>query len=501
MINKVNEVIILGAGTAGLVCAIMLREKYPYKKITIIKSGEIGIVGVGEGSTEHWAEFCEYAGIDVHELLVETKATVKIGILFKDWNSKGHEYVHSIFEGNKIVSSLNRLDAYNNLLLNNSKFACSGLFGELYYKNNVPLDDRLNVSNQFHFDTFKLNEYLTRKCIDRNVNIIDDIITSVDIGDNGHIQKIHSSNHEYTADLFIDCSGLKRVLATKQNNNWVSYSKYLPMNRAIAFPTEFDTHHNIEPYTTATALSAGWAWKIPTQDRYGNGYVFHSDYISTDEALHEISTALGKDVEKIARDIKFDAGRVEKYWLKNCICIGLSSSFAEPLEAQSIGFTILQCFGILDNLDQWESNNEYIENKYNKEFITSFENIVSYLQIHYFNKRNDSNFWRDKPFNLTDFNLNTKDMFANSDISPSLFNEPWLLFRAAHWYQIYYGLDLINRDGVIDRFNDRLETYRINLHARSCDISRPHTGSVISHREFLNKIISKVNIEKNQTIL
>lgn len=481
------NIIVLGAGTAGLVAALMVKEKYPLYNVTIIKSGDIGIIGVGEGSTEHWRQFMEFIGIDPFELIYKTKATVKIGILFKDW-IKDHEYVHTV--GTHTASPLRRLDMYHHMYLNsqNEKFPLSPGFEGSFYVNRVPVTNNLNVSNQFHFDTFSLNEYLKQLCLKRDIAIVDAVITNVLQDDHGNITSLKSESNIFTGDLFIDCSGLKRVISSKLNNKFVSMVDFLPMNHAIAFPTEHDNPIEIEPYTLTTALSSGWMWKIPTQERYGNGYVFSDHYINADQALGEASKHLGKNIEKAAKDIKFTAGRVEKFWDKNVVCVGLSSSFAEPLEAQSIGFTIIQTFALLDTLDQWPTNINVVK-KYNDRMIKCFNNIVDYLQAHYLTERCDTDFWKNKPFKLTDFNQENLPFFKQGSILPSMFDSEELMFKVANWYQVIGGLGLIDKNSLNDTlaanriiFNQTNAEYAMNIRKNS------KKAALMSHKQHIDLI-------------
>ena len=292
------NIVVLGAGTAGLIAALMLREKFPTYTITVVKSGEIGTVGVGEGSTEHWEWFMNFVGIDHTELIHEARATVKIGILFKDWHA-GPDYVHSVSAFN--ITALNRPEIFHHLYLNgnNRKFPLAPHFETIFHNNLVDHNGFLKTSNQYHFDTFKLGEFLTKLCSQRDIIFKDAIVTDVILNDGGDVSKLITKQEDIEGDLFIDCSGFKRVLSSKLGNKWISKTDYLPLNRAIAFPTEHTDSDNIEPYTTSTALSSGWAWKIPTQERYGNGYVFNTNYVDSDKALAEISHALGKKVEKL----------------------------------------------------------------------------------------------------------------------------------------------------------------------------------------------------------
>lgn len=487
--NKITyNVAILGAGTAGLITALHLREKYPDASICIIKSKDIGIIGVGEGSTEHWDDFMRFVGINHLELIVETDATIKIGILFNDWNL-GTSYVHSV--GNHLTSGFNRLETFNHLYLdNNSQFSLSPEFEKIFYKNNVALNPALKPSNQYHFDTFKLNSYLTKICERRNIEIIDGIVQDVNLAENGDVESLSLANGDLIgASIFVDCSGFKRVIASKVGCDWVSYSKYLPMNHAIAFPTEFEDPKVIEPYTTATALKAGWVWKIPTQTRYGNGYVFCDSYTTPDQALAEVSMHLGKNIETAARDIKFEAGRVSSFWKNNVISIGLSSSFAEPLEAQSIGFTIIQARALLDHLDSWQCNRK-ISNTYNELMLAAFENIIDYLQLHYFTSRDDSQFWKERPFQITELNKDVLEIAGEGLVDPLLFEGRYLMFRGPNWYQILAGLNLISKDRLKIILSGNRATYNQSYANKTFEHIKEikNSYSVISHKDYLDLV-------------
>jgi tryptophan halogenase len=487
------KIAVLGAGTAGLIAALILREKYPLYPITVVKSGEIGIIGVGEGSTEHWTKFTNYIGITVEDVVYNTRATFKSGILFKDWNLN-EEYIHSIFE--IPFTKHNKPDLFNYLIFKNknSKFPLSPFFEEIFYKNTVPFNSEFKVTNQFHFDTFKLNEFLLKKCSERNINIIDAKVTGAEICSvTGNILELVTENKNIKADFFIDCSGFKRVLADKLENKWISKAEYLPMNHAIAFPTEQNSEQDIEPYTLTTALSHGWAWKIPTQDRYGNGYVFNDLYANADQALGEINKSLNINVEKVARDIKFEAGKIDKFWCKNVVSVGLCGSFAEPLEAQSIGFTIIQMFALIEHMDSWPYYLNTVDN-YNKAMDGAYDNIVSYLQLHYLVSREDTKFWKDKPFKITDFNKETLDIFKQGIINNSMFNNrnagPYNMFGPANWYQVMYGLNLLDKKAISTEIKNNREDYNNEIDRWCSDVVRNSKNTtVISHRDYI-KIIN-----------
>lgn len=475
--------VILGAGTAGLLAAIMMREKFPHSKIVIVKSSELGIVGVGEGSTEHFAQFLGFVGINHLDVIFNTKATIKIGILFKDWNL-GTEYGHSVGSENRL-SGLWKPEILHHLLLNSQKkFPTSPLFN-IYRNNEVILENTLNPSNQYHFDTFALNSYFVQLCQKRNIQFIECKISDINVDEYGDVINLVSEDGLIiSGDFFIDCSGFRRVISSKVGVEWEDYSKYLPMNHAIAFPTEHEGD-NYEPYTSSTALKNGWVWRIPTQERYGNGYVFCDDFINSDQALNEINEHLGKNVEKVGRDIKFKAGRVKTFWKNNVLNIGLSSSFVEPLEAQSIGFTIIQMFEFLKIFDHWrETKNPHF---YNCSMNICFDNIVDYIQLHYITKREDSDFWRSKPYELTNFNEYELPILRKGIFDYFLLNHNLRMFNTPNFYQIIAGLDLFDKEHVEKHFTRNRSDYNEKWFNEAKNTNN-HIPNTMKHKKFIELV-------------
>jgi len=490
-----KSVAIVGGGTAGLVFALLLRDKYPTYKIQIIKSDDIGIIGVGEGSTEHWKRFIDVVNINVIELIQQTRATIKIGILFKDWDPKFNLYAHSV--GFCDFTKHGRFDSILNLAIKNrdSRFATNKPFENIYLKNNVNVDNHLhNVpSNQFHFDTFKLNTYLLDKCSLRNISITNDKVIDVILNDKGYVKKLKlEKNSEIEADFFVDCTGFKRVVASKTDVKWISKKKHLPMNHAIAFPTEH-YEDNFEPYTLSQAMKNGWVWKIPTQDRYGNGYVFCDDFINSEHALQEFNQKFKTKIDSPARDIKFEAGHVDKFWNKNVLCVGLSSSFAEPLEAQSIGFTIVQSLCFLNMLDSWFVDPEKATLKYNLDMTKGYQNVVDFLQLHYFVNRNDSEFWKSKIIEPTDFlkeNLplmskGIYDMFHGIDGRYNMFN-------SINFFQVVHGIGMLDTQYLEYLLSTNTQDFIQHLDNICHQLSSP-PKFVARHKDYLD-FINKVQI-------
>ncbi len=480
----INSVCILGGGTSGLITALVLKRWYPLLDVTVVESSSIGIVGVGEGSTEHWSQLMKVLEIPLKELVSETGATFKTGIKFENWLGDGSFYFHSLQTNysEMIQSGIPAITIQ--LMVDNAKHLTpDSIVKSEHY---LPLAGSVN---QYHFDTFKLNKFFHKKCIEKNIKIVDDDIIDVALDEQGFVSSLVSSSQKYSADFFVDSSGFKRIIANKLGIKWKDCGDHLPMNRAFAFPSPGE--ENIPSHTLSRALSSGWMWRIPTQERYGNGYVFSDNFITEDQAVAEIQKYYSTPVE-IGRSFKFSAGYVDKFWVKNCVCIGLSGSFVEPLEATSIGTSIQQAFGLGAALINWSREVPNAADYYNKNFFKVAQNIIDFVQLHYITTRNDTEFWRScKDIKLTEFNQETLEYFRNSIPSRALFLEPFILFGEQNWIQVLYGLKQFNMKRISEIWSKQ-DPFLINeIKNKLQDLEMfLKTEKVFSHREALNFIQS-----------
>ena len=445
-----KTITIVGGGTAGYISALILKSRYNNLNIKIIKSDKIGIIGVGEGSTEHWKQFLIFTKINEQELIKETDATLKCGIMFKNWNNE--DYLHSVPDDLINVKFGQTLVGYQRLLSKKPKQ--NKLNNPLFWQNQISknyLSNNLIPTNQYHFNTFKLNNFLNKKSLERGISIIEDEITNVETKNN-EIVTLNGIKENYTSDLFIDCTGFKKLLISKLGAKWISYKKYLKMNEAIAFPTEDTENYNI--YTTAQAMNYGWLFQIPTYGRQGNGYIFDSNYINADKAQEEVEKLYEKKIT-IAKHIKFDAGALDKVWINNCVAIGLSANFVEPLEATSIGTSIQQSFLLMHFLPIYNKQNIDF---YNKQIQLIMENIRDFIVLHYKTNKTNTNFWKDiKELELPDtLKCNLEKWQTRLPIREDFLQSNYLLFYEYNWIHILYGLNLININNIkksLDHFN------------------------------------------------
>lgn len=469
-----KKICIVGGGTAGLVTALILKSRFSSLQIDIVKSDKIGIIGVGEGTTEHWKEFIQFTGIEISELIKETDATYKGGIMFKDWTK--NPYYHNALDSMNTQFG-QYLGSYAYTIVNNIKskdYTCKHHWDNKVCKEDLP--------NQFHFNTFKLNKFLLKKCIERNIKIYNDEIVKVNIKKD-NIKSIESKSKKYVYDFFIDSTGFKKLLISKLGSKWKSYKKYLPMNEAIAFPTK-DTNE-YTPYTLSKAMSSGWLWRIPTKGRWGNGYVFDNRYINAEQAKKEVEKYLGHKIE-IGKNIKFEAGALDKVWVGNCMATGLSSSFIEPLEASSIGTSIQQAFLLMHYILNY---NKLDIDLYNQKFKLIVENIRDFVLLHYIINKTNSKFWRDFKPNLPDTLKNNLIKWKTRLPMKEDFSGNFLLFKEINFTIILKELGLFNTKHIKKEYNllsNHFKDYIVKFYERY------HTfynkTEKVSHKNFINSI-------------
>ena len=391
-----KNITVLGGGTAGWLTALYFKKIFPSSTVKIIYNQKVGIVGVGEATTPPFIHFIKFLGIDPYDALKFAGGTIKNGISFENWNGDNKKYFHPFKTCNEMNPwSLKPFfegdcgDWYLKHLISKKLDFNEYVYPtKLAYKNKVDLN---NVSFAVHFDTNKMSEYLELYGKKLGVEIINDNFKDVNTDDNGFITELILDHQRVQSDFVFDCSGFARLLIENHFKvKWKSYKKHLPMKSAIPFYLQNEAE--IKPYTEAIALPHGWIWKIPLQHRIGSGYVFDSDYITPEQAKQEAENHLGVDLD-VTRCIEFEAGRFEKYWVKNCIAIGLSSSFIEPLESSSIHMTIIQLKSLVQFINTMHEHQEKSVERYNKLCTEHMDEILYFVYLHYITKRKDSKFW------------------------------------------------------------------------------------------------------------
>lgn len=400
------HIVIVGGGTAGWITAALVIKKFPHHKITVLESSKIGIIGVGESTTGYFTEILlnDLAGdfgIEHDEFIIETGASTKFGIKHKGWTSDIDQHYFGVLEGSPTrYDTKDLVFAYACLQAKGKEHTMTHT-GNIIERNKSNLGPDMKFSkfgHAFHIDGVKSGKYFAKKCLAKNnVTHIDSEILQVEVKENGFIRSLELSNGEQLqGDFFIDCTGFSKVLINKLEDTWISYKKYLPVDTGMPFLEQYQKDEYPTPYTTAWAQKNGWLWQTPLLDRRGNGYAFDSNFISNDQAQQEIESILGREITPI-KFLKFDAGRKKSAWVNNCLAIGLSYGFLEPLEGTGIHANITQAKTFIDEYlgdTMEETVNSGSINLYNKRIGQLYDDTKDFINMHYMGGRTDSEFWK-----------------------------------------------------------------------------------------------------------
>lgn len=407
----VQHVCVVGGGTAGWMTALMLATTaYGTRlKVTVLESPQVGIIGVGEGSTPWLRKFFEILGIEESEWMPACNATYKSGITFQNWSTKpGFErYFHpfvSMLDNltmHQFVDNVHaRLDGADVYAHPDRFFVAAALARQARgprAKPNFPFD----VWYGYHFDSALLGQFLGAKAVQRGVHHLQRHVSQVLRNERGDIARLQLDDGEaLAADFFVDCTGFASLLMGQAlQTPFVSYAENLFNDAAIAMPSALDSP--IESQTTSTALRHGWAWKIPLTHRHGNGYVYSSAHCSADEAETELRQHLGLlDSDAPARHLKMRVGRMSKFWSRNCVAVGLSQGFIEPLEATALLYVQLTASMLVEVLEKGDLG-PAAQDQFNEAMRVRFENTRDYIVAHYkTNSRTDTDYWRANAENM-----------------------------------------------------------------------------------------------------
>ncbi|GGY85904.1 tryptophan halogenase [Cellvibrio zantedeschiae] len=421
-----KKILIVGGGTAGWMTALIMARAWLKQgfEIRLIESPEVGIIGVGEGSTPALKQFFDKLGIAESEWMPECNATYKSGIRFDHWSTKPNceTYFHPFASSldphtlplfmRNAHARVRGLDVYAHpdRFFLTAKLAEKNLAPKAHY--NFPFEALYG----YHFDAVLLGQFLKKKAIAMGVGFSQGHVQDVLLDEVGDITAVVTKDGEHlAADFFVDCTGFRSLLLRdKLKTPFKSFRNNLFNDAAVAMPTEIGAE--IPSCTISTALKNGWAWKIPLTNRYGNGYVYSSDFCSADDAEFELRERLGLlDADIPVRHLKMVVGQVTQHWNRNCLAVGLSQGFIEPLEATAL-FLVQQTAAIFTELYERGNFTAQERDTFNARITGYFEGTRDYIVTHYkTSTRNDTEYWR----------ANIKDQTDVSDTMKILY-EAWM---------------------------------------------------------------------------
>lgn len=400
-----STIVILGGGTAGWMSANLLHHalgKHGFT-ITLVESPEIGIIGVGEGSTPHLKQFFNTLKISEHEWMPKCQATYKNGISFLNWsqNSELNQYFHPFpsmpdkqTAGGFLINAMLRRQGHQ-VNTQPDQFFLSAYLARQHLSPMTLPNFPISINYGYHFDSGLLGEYLRDLAISKGVNHLQANVVGAQTHLSGDISCVVTEQQKLHGDLFIDCSGFKSVLLQDTlGAKFINFSENLFNDAAVAIPSAIQSPLGAQ--TKSTAQSNGWRWEIPLTNRTGNGYVYSSRYLSKDDAETELRTTLGLlDTDIPAKHLKMKVGRAEQHWKKNCLAVGLSQGFIEPLEATALHLVQETIENFIGAFEAGRFSNQH-QDEFNSLINARFEGIRDYIVCHYkVNSRQDSQYWID----------------------------------------------------------------------------------------------------------
>ncbi len=444
---KKLRVVIAGGGTAGwMAAAALARTMGEAIELTLIESDAIGTVGVGESTIPPLVNYNRLLGIGEAEFMRETQATFKLGIEFENWKVQGEKYFHSFgLTGRDHWSAgfqhfwLHGLTkghtwSYDDYCLE-LKAAYASKFAHLP-------ENRMNYAYQL--DATLYAAYLRKLAEADGGRRVEGKIAEVQLnGENGHIAALLlESGQLIEGDLFLDCSGFRALLIEGALHvGYDDWSHYLPCDAAIAVQTASVAPP--VPFTKAIAHDAGWQWRIPLQHRRGNGIVYCSRYLDRDAALDRLLSSVEGERLTEPNFIRFTTGARRKQWHRNCIAVGLSGGFMEPLESTSIHLIQRAILRLIRMMPMGEISERDVA-EFNDQQYTDMLQVRDFLILHYkATERRDSPFWRQcADMEIPDSLTQKIELFRETG---RVFRKNEELFAENSWVQVMLGQGIMPR--------------------------------------------------------
>lgn len=465
MVLPLKSVVIVGGGTAGWIVAGTLAAKHLSNspngtQITLIESPDIQPIGVGEGTWPTMRGTLRRMGISETDFINVCDVSFKQGAKFAQWvdGTESDYYYHPLVlprgftKGNLApfwqASSFDK--SFSQAVCHQESLCEIGLAPKT-----ITTPEYEAVANYaYHLDSAKFSDFLKRHCIDRfGVKYISDNVIAVNESTNEDSQDIASvstANYgEIDGDLFIDCTGFKSLLlGTHYEVPFVDKSDVLFVDTALAVQTPYANEQApIASHTISTGQKAGWIWDIGLQSRKGVGYVYSSDHTSEDEATADLISYINRDQELEAQDlnirkIPIRSGHREIFWKNNCVAVGLSAGFLEPLEASALVLVELSAQMIADQLPKNRLVMDVIAKRFNQSFLYRWDRIVDFLKLHYILSRRKEKFWSDNrnPDTIPESLLELLELWQYQHPWNYDFTDQCEVFPAASYQYVLYGM-------------------------------------------------------------
>lgn len=490
-----KKIVIVGGGSAGWMTAAALSSLLPKgsARVTLIESDKIGTVGVGEATIPDMINFNALLGINEAEFLKATNGTFKLGIEFIDWGKKGESYLHPFGQHGVDMQGIDfhqywlhsKASGESAKLQDYSLCAVAAKRNKFSLPNPNPKSVMSHLRYAYHIDATLYAKYLRDYAEQRDVRRIEGIVDTVhQNSETGHVSSLKlEDGQEIEGDFFFDCTGFRALLTEKTLGvSFQDWGHWLPCDSAQTVATK--RVGPLLPYTKATAKSAGWQWRIPTQHRTGNGHIYSSQYMSDNEAKTILMDGLDSSPLGEPRKIKFKTGCRERFWTKNCISIGLSAGFLEPLESTSL---YLIQMGISRFISLFPSANisDVVRDEYNIQMQKEFDQVRDFIILHYVaTERDDSPFWNYcRNMDIPDSLKRKLNLFQDAG---RVFRYDDELFSKPSWVAVCIGQNILPK--TVDPIVASLPAEQVTHSLNSMRTAMKNAAENLpTHQEFLQK--------------
>lgn len=496
-----RSVVVVGGGTAGWITAGRIAAKHSSGnhpvQVTLVESPDTPTVGVGEGTWPTMRSTLIELGISETQFIRECQATFKQGAKFIGWKTGRDDdfYYHPLTlpqgfaKGNAVPYwQTAQRTSFSNALCFQEAVCEQGLAPKT-----IRTPEFQSVANYaYHLDAGAFTQFLQRHCTQTlGVNHVLDHVTGITSAPNGDIASVETRNNgSISGDLFVDCTGFASLLLGKHLGvPFIDCDQYLFADTALAVQISSAPDEAIAPHTLATAQTAGWIWDIGLQQRRGIGHVYSSRYISEAQAEQQLQDYVGPRIEAAeVRQIKIRAGYRQTFWQNNCVAVGLSAGFLEPLEASSLVMVELAAAALAEQLPACREVMDIVAKRFNANFHYRWERIIDFLKLHYcISQRTDSAFWRDNcdPTSIPDSLKELLELWRFHAPSDQDFTSNNEVFPAASYQYVLYGMGFTS---TFLHTNDADMRFGEQQFQRNQQMIKQALASLPSHRELLDKI-------------
>ena len=442
-----KRVIIVGGGTAGWMTATALaRVFHRVIEVTLIESDAVGTIGVGEATIPTLVRYFDELGINEDQIMSESNATFKLGIAFENWRNIDHRYFHSFGTTGKDhwTAGFQHFWRRGTLMEIAKDYGLYCLELTAAERNRFAHLPNRGLNYAFHIDASALASYLRKLAESHAVKRQEGKIVEVLKAENGDISAVRlESGTQIAGDFFIDCTGFRALLIGQTLRvGYEDWSHWLPCDEAVAVQTE--STEPPRPYTRSIAHEYGWRWKIPLQHRTGNGIIYCSKFMDKERARDKLLTDVDGEITTKPSFLKFQTGIRKKHWERNCVAIGLSSGFLEPLESTSIHLIQRSIFRLLQMLTLGNISQTDID-EFNRQTSIDWVPIRDFIILHYkLTDRDDSEFWNYvRTMEIPESLKRRMDLFRETG---RVFREGDELFGENSWIQVMLGQGIMPAD-------------------------------------------------------